>query len=625
MKLSLSTSIKSRLYHSLTNCLLPALQTASMPKFTLAPAFQASLLVMTIVGAWSAPTQAKPASTADMQLKQLSDSYWDYFQEVNPEAATLYGEYRFNARLRDLSEKRQDKAASEAKTLLAKIKSVPAAKLSATAKIDQQLLIRTLTDRLRNYQLRTYLMPLEQMSGIQTSLAQLLTVTPFETEQHYRDYIARLNQVPQLFAQATELARTGQKQGLIPPRYILEKVAVQCQEIAAMAGEDNVFASPVKRFPASFTEQQKTELHVAILTAVEKKLRPAYQELGQFVATEYAPKGRSEPGIWALPHGDEMYRFAVHTQTTTNLSPEQIHDIGLKEVAELEAQTEALAKKAGYQTTAEFRAAVKADPRQKPASREQIVENYEFYTRQMQAKLPQLFGILPKADLKIAAIPEFMEKDASTNYQQGTADGSRPGQVWVNTYNFANRSMVGNESTAYHEGIPGHHMQISIAQELAGMHPFHRALNDEYIAYVEGWALYSERLGKEVGFFQDPVSDLGRLNGELFRAIRLVVDTGIHYKHWTREQALDYFDKHASIRPESEVDRYVAWPGQALGYKIGQLKIMELRKKAESALGSQFDLRAFHDNLLNAGPLPLDMLEQHVQGWIRTIKTQKKN
>lgn len=589
-----------------------------MRKFVFTPVFQASLIAIAVSVTWTA--QAQTGSTAQSQLKQLSDSYWDYFQRVNPEAATLYGEYKLNGKLRDLSEKQQDSATKEANLLLKKIKAIPSDKLETSGKIDQQLLVRTLSDRLSSYQLKTYLMPLDQLSGVQTALTQLLAVTPFETEQQYRDYIKRLNLVPQQFNQAIILAKAGEKQGLIPPRYILEKVAVQCNEIAAMEGESNVFANPAKRFPASFTEQQKKELTAEILKAVGEKVRPAYKELGKFVMTEYAPKGRAEPGIWAVPNGDQIYRFAIHAQTTTNLTAEEIHEIGLKEVVELEEQTEVLAKSAGYKSAAEFRAAVKADPKQIPTSREQIIENYEFYTKQMQAKLPQLFNVLPKANLKIAAIPEFLEKDASTNYQQGTADGKRPGQVWVNTYNFSKRSMVGNESTAYHEGIPGHHMQISIAQELPDMHPFHRALNDEYNAYVEGWALYAERIGKEVGFFQDPVSDLGRLNGELFRAIRLVVDTGIHYKHWSREQALDYFDKHIGFRPESEVDRYVAWPGQALAYKIGQLKIIELRKRAESALGSKFDLRAFHDNLLNAGPLPLDMLEQHVQTWIEKQK-----
>ncbi|MFZ6871238.1 DUF885 domain-containing protein [Undibacterium sp. Di27W] len=589
-----------------------------MRQYTLASVLRLSSLVLAVSTAFAPIAQAGTASpsTAEIQFKALSDRYWEYFQKINPEAATLYGEYKFNGKLRDLSEKNLLEAEREAKVLLHKIKAIPSAKLKPAAQTDRQLLIRSLSDRLSSYQLKTYLMPLEQMSGVQAALPQLLAVTPFETEQHYKDYISRLNQVPQQFKQAMLLARKGQQQGMIPPRYILEKVAVQCAEIAALSGEGNVFASPLKRFPTQFTETQKTELRAAILKAVDEKVRPAYQELGQFVSTEYAPRGRAEPGIWSLPGGEQIYRFAVRTQTTTSLSPEQIHDIGLREVAELEAQTEQLAHVAGYKNTTEFRAAVKADPRQKPGSREQIIENYQFYTRQMQAKLPELFGVLPKADLKIAAIPDFLEKDAATNYQQGTADGKRPGQVWVNTYNFANRSLVGNESTAYHEGVPGHHMQISIAQELPDMHPFHRALNDEYNAYVEGWALYSERLGKEIGFFQDPVSDLGRLNGELFRAIRLVVDTGIHDKHWTREQALDYFDKHAGIRPESEVDRYVAWPGQALSYKIGQLKIIELRKKADAALGTKFDLRAFHDHLLNAGPLPLDMLEQHVQTWI---------
>jgi len=318
-----------------------------------------------------------------------------------------------------------------------------------------------------------------------------------------------------------------------------------------------------------------------------------------------------------LPDGDERYRFNVHTQTTTNLPPEQIHQLGLTQVAELEAQILALAKTAGYPDGKSFIKAVYADPKLKATTREQILDTFRGYIANMEPKLPQLFGRLPKGKLLVTSVPEYMEKDSSTQYIQGTPDGSRKGQVWVRTYDPTHHDVLDDEATAYHEGVPGHHLQIAIQLELP-LHPFHRAIN--YNAFVEGWALYAERLGKEVGFYQNPASDLGRLRSELFRAIRLVVDTGVHYKHWTRGQMMDYFQEHFGNPNEVEVDRYVAIPGQALGYKMGQLKILELRKKAQDRLGAAFDIRAFHDQVLGAGPLPLDLLETRIDAWIDAKK-----
>jgi uncharacterized protein (DUF885 family) len=290
----------------------------------------------------------------------------------------------------------------------------------------------------------------------------------------------------------------------------------------------------------------------------------------------------------------------------------------LAQVADLEAQIEALAKKAGYPDGKTFIRAVHADPKLKAKSREQILDNFRRYIGQMEPKLPELFGVLPKAKLLVKSVPEYMEKESSTQYINGTPDGSRPGQVWVDTYDATHHDMLDDEATAYHEGVPGHHLQISIAQELPGIRPFHRAL--QYNAYVEGWALYAERLGKEVGFYQDPASDLGRLQSELFRAVRLVVDTGVHYKRWTREQMVDFFNQHFGEAPQAEVDRYIAWPGQALGYKLGQLKILELRRRAQKELGTKFDLRAFHDEVLNAGALPLDLLDARLERWMSDVQ-----
>jgi uncharacterized protein (DUF885 family) len=380
----------------------------------------------------------------------------------------------------------------------------------------------------------------------------------------------------------------------------------------------NAFGEPAKHIPAAFSSADNKRLHDALLKAVDAQVRPAYTKLQNFVAEDYAPKGRLQPGTWSLPNGDELYRYAVRTQTTSDLTPEQIHQLGLSQVADIEGEIAALAKKAGYPDAKTFVAAVHADPKWKAQSREQILDNYRRYIGQMEPKLPQLFGLLPKTKVVVAPVPEYMEKEAATHYLPGAPDGSRPGQVWVVTYEPTHHDMLDDEATAYHEGIPGHHMQVSIAQELPNRHPFH--LSIFYNAYLEGWALYAERLGKEVGFYQDPASDLGRLQSELFRAIRLVVDSGVHYKHWTRQQMADYFQQHLGDTPQAEIDRYIVLPGQALGYKIGQLKILELRKRRTGRTGSRFDIRAFHDEILNAGALPLDLLDARVTAWIASRK-----
>jgi uncharacterized protein (DUF885 family) len=304
------------------------------------------------------------------------------------------------------------------------------------------------------------------------------------------------------------------------------------------------------------------------------------------------------------------------------MTPEEIHQLGLRQVAEIEGQMLVLAKRLGYADLKTFNAAVEKNPKLHAQSRQQILDLYKGYIDQMWPKLPQLFGRLPKAKLEVVPVESFREKEASdASYDTGSPDGSRPGRVSVNTSEPQSRKIITAEDTAYHEGVPGHHLQLSIAQELPTLPPFRQ--QGGYTAFAEGWALYSERLGKEVGFYQDPYSDYGRLQDEMLRAIRLVVDTGFHYKHWTREQVVQYFHDHSAqdeVAVQSETDRYIVWPGQALAYKIGQLKILELRARAEKALGPKFDIRQFHDEILGAGALPMDVLERRMDRWIAAQK-----
>jgi uncharacterized protein (DUF885 family) len=430
--------------------------------------------------------------------------------------------------------------------------------------------------------------------------------------------------LPILFDQNVEQMRKGMAEGLMPPKILLEKVVTQADAIAATAPDKSPFAHPFEKFPESISEAERKRLRDAGLAAIKDSVIPAYVKFTAFVRDEYAPKGRTEPGAWSLPDGAAWYAFRVKESTTTDLSPEEIHQLGLQQVKEIETRMLGVVHQLGFKDMKSFKAAVDENPKLHFHSREEILDLYRKYEDQMYARLPQLFGRLPKAKLEVMPVEEFREKEASdASYVEGTADGSRPGHIMVNTGDFAKRTMLDIETTAYHEGVPGHHMQLSIAQELPELPLFRQ--HEYYTAYIEGWALYAERLGKEVGYYQDPYSYYGHLQDDMLRAIRLVVDTGFHYKHWTRQQVVDYFHAHSAIDEitlQSETDRYMAWPAQALGYKIGQLEILKLRQYAKDQLGAKFDLRGFHDEVLSGGALPMDVLTARVHEWVARQKMQ---
>jgi uncharacterized protein (DUF885 family) len=408
----------------------------------------------------------------------------------------------------------------------------------------------------------------------------------------------------------------------VPPQYLLEKVLVQTQTLADQKPEESPFALPLKKFPKNVSADEQKRISGEMLAAIGTDVLPSYKHFAGFLKVDYVPKGRKDPGAWALPDGDAYYAFRVRQSTTLNKSAAEIHQIGLDEVKRDETEMLAIVHKLGFADLKSFSAALKTNPKEHPVSKDALLGAYKGYIAQMQPKLPELFSTLPKAQLEVVPVPAYLEKDqAAAYYDQGSPDGKRPGRVYVNTYNFAERSLAPVEAVSYHEGIPGHHLQISVAQELTGLPEFRKQAY--YTAYIEGWALYSERLGKEIGFYQDPYNDYGRLEADMWRAIRLVVDTGVHSQHWTRQQMVDYFHEHSAIDEtniQAEVDRYIAWPGQALGYKMGQLKILELRDRAKAALGPKFDLKAFHDEVLDSGALPLDVLDQRMDVWIASQK-----
>jgi len=555
-------------------------------------------------------------------LKNALADEWEYELRESPEAASTFGDYRYNDKWSDISLAHVPQRRKDAKAFLDRFEAIDTTGFTEQEKISKQLIVEKYKETLEDIDFKNYLMPVDQFNGIQIMLPQIVSAIPLDSVKHYEDYLARLRQIPHLLQDTVEVLKEGEKEKLLPPKFLLEKTVGQCESIATAAGEASAFAEPIKKFPASISAAEKKRLRAEILAAIDGQVRPAYTRLAQFIKTDYAPKGRLDPGLWSLPNGDARYRYDVRVQTTTGMTPEAIHELGLQQVRLIEGQMTAIASKLGFADLKAFRASLVNNPKVTPKSRDQILQLYRGYIADMQPKLPQLFGLLPKARVEVLPTQPYREAEAAgAEYNEGTPDGSRPGRVYVNTSDFAHRSLLDVEATAYHEGIPGHHMQISIAQELTSLPPFRQ--HAQYNAYVEGWALYAEQLGKELGFYQDPYSDYGRLTSDLFRACRLVIDTGVHYKHWTRQQMVDFFHEHSDESEpdlQAEVDRYIAYPAQALSYKLGQLKIIELRERAKKELGAKFDIRAFHDEILNGGALPLDVLEGRVGAWIAKQK-----
>ena len=560
------------------------------------------------------------------QLNGLISELWEWNLQQNPVFASIIGDKRYNDQLRRNSEQAILEQQAKEKEFLKRFEAIDATGLPHQDVLNRELEIRDLKEDIEDTDLKLWQMPVNQMHGIHIDTPQLVTVLSFQTVKDYDDYIARLRQLPRRFEEDTANMRKGMANGLMPPKFLLEKVVDQTNGIATLAPDQTPFAQPFNNFPASFSEADKTRLKTAGLAAIKNDVLPAYAKFATFVKDEYVPKGRTEVGVWSLPNGDAIYAFEVRRYTTTDKTPEQIHQIGLQQVAEIEKQQLEIANRLGFKDLKSFRDSVKANPKLYAQSREQILDLYRQYLAQMKPELPKLFGRLPKAELIVMPVEQFREKDApGAEYHTGTPDGSRPGHVEVNTSEPEKRTVISIESTAYHEGVPGHHLQLSMAQEVKDLPPFRQ--HGWYGAYGEGWALYSERLGKEVGFYRDPYSDFGRLEDEMLRAIRLVVDTGLHYKHWTREQVVQYFHDHSAIdepNVQSETNRYISWPAQALSYKMGQLKILELRARAQQQLGGQFDIREFHDQVVDSGALPLDVLEQQINLWIAQKKAVAK-
>ena len=591
--------------------------------------FAAALITFPVhLSAQLTASTAAPSSAED-RAKALHGIFHDYWEEtlkLHPEFASSLGDKRYNDQISDYSVRAINDWLAFEQEMLLKLAAIDSTGLPDQDQVSRELLIHDLSQDQEGAEFKAWELPVNQMGGIYATYPQLVAQLSFTTAKDYDDWIARLRAIPHAFEQVTTNMSLGMDDKRVPPKYLLEKTLEQVKQLANQKPEDSPLALPLKKFPDSISAAEQTRIKTEMLAAISKQVLPAYQRFARFLEVAYIPAGRTEPGISSIPDGARYYRFRIKQSTTTNLTADQIHQIGLDEVKKDEAEMLAIAQKLGFQDLKSFRASLKMNPKLKATSREQLLDTYRSYLGPMQAKLPELFGHLPKSPFEVVPVPDYLEKtSAPAYYEAGTPDGSRPGRLFIDTYNATDRDLYQVESVAYHEGLPGHHLQISISRELQGFPEFRKF--GGYSAFSEGWGLYSERLGKDVGFYEDPYSDYGRLQADIWRAIRLVVDTGVHSQHWTRQQMVDFFHDHSTIDETSiqaEVDRYIAWPGQALAYKIGQLEILKLRDQAKKELGDKFDIRVFHDQVIDSGALPLDVLDQRITTWIAAQKSGGK-
>ena len=584
---------------------------------------KSTLLGLLLLGSFAAAAK-EGESVADRIAAQnaLFEEQYQADLKDHPERATAVGDYRYNDQLDDYAPAAYLRQHATDEKFLARLDAISTAGLPEQDKLSHDLMQRALSQRIENFKFKEYEMPVNHMEGPQTRFADMPLAVPLDSVKHYEDYIARLHQIPRAMTQVEDTMRAGMKDKLMPVRFLLEKIPAQCDGIIAA----DPFLLPTKKFPDGISADDQRRLTQLITDAVNNEVLPAYKQFSVFIATEYAPNGRSTLSVTSLSGGKERYLNDIRSRTTiSTLTPEQIHAIGLREIERIEGEMLVIAKKEGFNDVASFRDSLKTNAKYIPTSQEQILDDFRRYIAQMQPKLPQLFGYIPGSPVTVEAIPAF-QAGAATHYQTGTPDGKRPGRVSVATSHFERRWLIDDEATAYHEGIPGHHMQLSVQQQMTTLPKFRQHSGNS--GYVEGWALYSEQLGKEVGFYQDPVSDYGRLSSELFRAVRLVVDTGLHSEGWSRDQVVEFFRKYQPVDEptiQSETDRYIAWPAQALSYKLGQLKFRELRERAQKELGTKFDIRNFHDEMLNGGVLPLDLLDARTNSWIKDQKAGIKS
>jgi len=564
--------------------------------------------------------RGKSVSSRDVatQLNQLYDDYWEFILKEYPLSATYLGDHRYDGLLEDASENAFYRRVGQSKKYLDQLRSIKKPSLKPDL-LNYELFERELEDNLEAAKFRPYLTPMTQQSGLQIDIPELVTYHPFMSLSDFKNFSSRLRALPRLVDQVIQSMRTGIQARIVLARVTAEKIIPQLEANIVRDPKKLDLYKSVENLPPGIDSNEAHRLKSDVDEAIQQSVVPAFEKLLAFFKEEYLPACRTDVGIWSLPDGNERYGYMVRHYTTTSLSPDEIHDLGLKELSRIHREMREIVDQIGFKgSLQDFISSLRRNRSLYNTSADELLEGFKKILQKMDEKLPSLFGRLPKAKYGFREIEAFRAEAApDAYYYRPPEDGSRPAYFYVNTFRPEQRPKYTMEVLAYHEAVPGHHLQLAIQQELTNLPKFRR--HGGYTAFIEGWGLYSEELPRLVGFYKDALSDFGRLSFDAWRAARLVVDTGIHHERWTRERAIQFFLENTALSElniASEVDRYIAWPGQALAYKIGQLKISELRDRAEKVLGPRFDIRRFHDELLGDGALALDVLEGKMQNWI---------
>jgi uncharacterized protein (DUF885 family) len=571
--------------------------------------------------------EAKPSGPAATdpvaRLHDLFDREWAWRLRESPEFATSVGVHDWDDKLSDVSLANQARQVEDTKRFRAELAQVDRAALPAEEQANYDIFATQLDQRVESFRFGEQYLTLNADSGFYSGFPLIWQSMPFQSVKQYENYVARLRAFPRYMDQNIALMREGLRLGITPPKVTLVGLEKTIQPLTAFAPEKSAQWTPFTRIPPQIPAGERERLLKEGRDAILEAVVPAYARFLEFMTKEYLPGTRETLAASALPDGEAYYRFLIRQYTTLDLTADQIHQIGLDEVKAIRAEMDVVIKKVGFQGDfAAFLKFLRTDPRFYPKTAEELLMRASYIAKQMDGKLPSLFKTLPRQPYTVSPVPEFLApKYTAGRYNGAPRDSTQPGEYWVNTYALDTRSLYNLEALTFHEAVPGHHLQGALAQEAEEVPSFRRY---SYIsAFGEGWGLYSEWLGKEAGFYTDPYSDFGRLTYAMWRACRLVVDTGVHAKGWTRQQVMDYLASNTALslhEVETETDRYISWPGQALSYRIGYLKIRELRKRAEEALGERFDVRLFHDAMLESGAVPLPVLERQIDAFIAKQK-----
>ena len=555
---------------------------------------------------------------ATSDFKALLDEHWEWRLANSPVMASMLGDRRFNQDWGDSSLAAIEQRHKERREFLRRTYAIDSAALSEEDQLNHELFRRMLQDDVDEFQFNDHLLPFDQRGGVQ-SLDSMTDRLRMVSVQDFDDWLARLGKIDDVIDQTIALAERGRKDGVMPPRPIMQRLPAQIAKQIVDAPADSPFFKPFANLPEHFSPADRERLRAAATEVIEDTVLPAYRELDKYFNEKYLPATRDSIGLSSLPNGSAWYEHRARSYTTTRMSPDEIHRVGLDEVKRIRDEMMQIIEEVGFDGTfAEFLEHLRTDPQFYYDNPDDLYEAYLATSKRIDPELVKLFGKLPRMPYGVKPIPDAIAPDTTTAYySRPAADGSRAGIYWVNLYRPEVRPKYEIEVLSVHEAMPGHHLQLALQQELGELPAFRRFMG--FTAFVEGWGLYSERLGYDLGLYQDPYSRFGQLTYDMWRAVRLVVDTGMHYKGWTRQQAIDFFKDNAAKSEHdivNEIDRYISWPGQALAYKIGQLKILQIRERAEVQLGERFDIRAFHDELLGAGALPLDLLERRMDKWM---------